>query len=196
MAARLGVDALGLVFYPPSPRAVTITQAQTIVTALPPFVTLVGLFVDEQEIAVREVLAGVHLDLLQFHGDESPEYCRRFGKPYLKAIRMAEGVDLAQLMQDYHDATGLLLDAWHPDAKGGTGLAFDWSRIHYAGSSQGSLPIVLAGGLTVDNVQQALAIAQPYAVDVSSGVESAKGIKDFHKMSAFLNEVNQFERTD
>ncbi|BBL71019.1 N-(5'-phosphoribosyl)anthranilate isomerase [Methylogaea oryzae] len=187
----MGADALGLVFYPPSPRAVTVAQAQAVVAALPPFVTVVALFVDEQEEAVRDVLANVRVDLLQFHGDESPEYCRGFGRPYMKAIRMAEGVDLAQVAWRYHDSAGLLLDAWHPDAKGGTGAAFDWERV----PAQCSLPIVLAGGLTPDNVRQALAVARPYALDVSSGVESAKGIKDFDKMAAFLNEVYEFERT-
>lgn len=190
-AVRLGADALGLVFYPPSPRAVTLAQAQAIVAGLPPFVTVVGLFVDEREPVIREVLAQVRLDLLQFHGDESPEECRRYGKPYMKAVRMAEGVDLARLARDYHDAAGLLLDAWHADAKGGTGSAFDWTRV----PAQCALPIVLAGGLAQDNVRQALAMARPYAVDVSSGVESAKGVKDLQKMAEFLNEVYQFERT-
>lgn len=190
-AVHLGADALGLVFYPPSPRAVTVAQAQAIVAGLPPFVTVVGLFVDEQAAVIRDVLAQVRLDLLQFHGDESPEECRRYGKPYMKAVRMAESVDLAGLAQDYHDAAGLLLDAWHPDAKGGTGSAFDWARV----PAQCALPIVLAGGLAQDNVRQALAMARPYAVDVSSGVESAKGVKDLQKMAEFLNEVYQFERT-
>lgn len=191
MAVQLGADALGLVFYPPSLRAVTVAKAQTIVAGLPPFVTVVALFVDEQDSMVRDVLADVRVDLLQFHGDESPEYCRCFGQPYMKAIRMTDGVDLARLAQDYHDAAGLLLDTWHPDAKGGTGQAFDWARI----PAQCPLPIVLAGGLTPDNVQQALTTARPYAVDVSSGVESAKGSKDTDKMAAFLNEVYKFERT-
>lgn len=190
-AVQLGADALGLVFYPPSPRAVSIEQAQAIVATLPPFVTVVGLFVDATAEEIREVLAAVRIDLLQFHGDEPAANCRGFGKPYIKAIRMAAEVDLAALARTYHDAAGLLLDAWHADAKGGTGQAFDWSRI----PAQCPLPIVLAGGLHPGNVAQALATARPYALDVSSGVESAKGIKDAAKMAAFLNEVYQFERT-
>lgn len=191
MAVRLGVDALGLVFYPPSPRAVTIEQAQAIVAGLPPFVTVVGLFVDEQPALIRQVLAAVRLDVLQFHGDEAPEACRCYGKPYMKAVRMASEVDVARVAEDYQDAAGLLLDAWHPDAKGGTGQAFDWTRIPAACR----LPIVLAGGLTPANVRQALTVVRPFALDVSSGVESAKGVKDFDKMAAFLNEVYQFDRT-
>lgn len=190
-AVELGADAIGLVFYPPSPRAVSVARARDIVAGLPPFVTVVALFVDEQEEAVKEVLAEVRVDLLQFHGDETPDYCRHFGKPYIKAVRMAEGVDLAQTAHDYRDAAALLLDAWHPDAKGGTGQAFDWERI----PAQCPLPIILAGGLSPANARPALAAVRPYALDVSSGVESAKGIKDYDKMTAFLNEVYEFERT-
>jgi phosphoribosylanthranilate isomerase len=185
IAAHLGADALGLVFYPQSPRHVSVEQARAIVAALPPFVTVVGLFVDAEAEQVRSTRAAVRLDVLQFHGDEPPEYCRSFGAPYLKAVRMREGVEISALARDYRDAAGLLLDAWHPDEKGGTGLSFDWTRAREACD----LPIVLAGGLTPQNVAQAIRVARPYAVDVSSGVESAKGVKDADKMAAFLQEV-------
>ncbi|HLF96746.1 MAG TPA: phosphoribosylanthranilate isomerase [Methylococcaceae bacterium] len=187
IAAHLGADALGLVFYPSSPRHVSVEQARAIVAALPAFVTVVGLFVEAAADEVQAVREAVRLDLLQFHGDEPPEYCRSFGAPYLKAVRMREGVEISALARDYRDAAGLLLDAWHPDEKGGTGLSFDWARARKACG----LPIVLAGGLTAGNVAQAIRVARPYAVDVSSGVEAKKGIKDANKMAAFMREVNQ-----
>jgi phosphoribosylanthranilate isomerase len=188
-AASLGVDAIGLVFYPPSPRHVDIAQAQAIVAALPPFVTVVGLFVDEQPERVREVLAQVRIDVLQFHGDEIPAYCQAFGQPYLKAVRMRAGTDLAAVAADYCHAAGLLLDADDRSAKGGTGTTFDWAMI----PPECSLPIILAGGLSPDNAGLALRQVRPYGLDVSSGVEAAKGIKDKNKMAAFLKEVQNFD---
>ncbi len=185
-AARLGVDALGLVFYPRSPRHVGIGQASAIVRALPAFVTVVALFVDQPRSFVEEVLQRVAIDTLQFHGHESAAFCRSFGRPYIKAIAMRENVDFAALEQEYHDAAGLLLDAWSPDAKGGTGSRFDWNRM----PSESMLPIILAGGLTPDNARQAIVQTRPYALDVSSGVEAGKGIKDAVKMAAFLQEVS------
>lgn len=187
IAAHLGADALGLVFYPHSPRHVSLEQARAIVAALPAFVTVVGLFVDADADEVRATRDAVRLDVLQFHGDEPPAYCRTFGAPYLKAVRMREGVEISALARDYGDAAGLLLDAWHPDEKGGTGLSFDWTRAR----KSCDLPIVLAGGLTPGNVAQAIRVARPYAVDVSSGVEAKKGVKDADKMAAFMREVNQ-----
>lgn len=187
VAAHLGADAVGLVFYPPSPRHVSVEQAQAIVAALPAFVTVVGLFVDAAAEEVQAVRKAVRLDLLQFHGDEPPDYCRGFGAPYLKAVRMREGVEISVLAREYGDAAGLLLDAWHPEEKGGTGSSFDWVRARKACD----LPIVLAGGLTPGNVAEAIRVARPYAVDVSSGVEATKGIKDREKMAAFLREVNR-----
>lgn len=184
-AAHLGADALGLVFYPRSPRHVSIEQARAIVAALPPFVTVVGLFVDAEAEQVCATRAALRLDVLQFHGDEPPEYCRSFGAPYLKAVRMREGVAISELAREYSDAAGLLLDAWHPDEKGGTGLKFDWTWAR----ETCDMPIVLAGGLTPQNVAQAIRVARPYAVDVSSGVEATKGFKDADKMAAFLQEV-------
>jgi phosphoribosylanthranilate isomerase len=190
-AAQLGVDAIGLVFYPPSPRNVDIEQAVKIVNALPAFVSVVALFVDEQEARIREVLERVPVDCLQFHGDEPAEACRVYGKRYMKAISMRQDVNIPALAQCYHDASGLLLDAYHPDAKGGTGSQFDWDLI----PRQCALPVVLAGGLTAENAKQAVQTVRPYALDVSSGVEAGKGIKDALKMAAFLRAVNEGDKS-
>jgi phosphoribosylanthranilate isomerase len=184
-AARLGVDAIGLVFYAPSPRAVDIARAEAIVQALPPFVTTVGLFVDAEPAAVSRVLDAVALDILQFHGDEPPDYCAAFGRPYLKAIRMREDVDLALAAEHYRQAEAMLLDAYEPGTPGGTGERFEWSRI----PEDLAPSVVLAGGLTEENVGDAIAQVRPYAVDVSGGVEAGKGRKDFQKMAAFVAAV-------
>jgi len=184
-AAHCGADAIGLVFYERSPRHVSIAQAAQLAAALPPFVTVVGLFVNAEAALVREVLAQVSLDLLQFHGDESPEYCAQFGKPYLKAIRVKAGVDLLQCASDFRGAKGLLLDAYMEGIPGGTGATFDWNLI----PRQLSLPVILSGGLAAENVAAAIEQVRPYAVDVSSGVEASKGIKDVAKIAAFINEV-------
>jgi len=189
-AAQTGADAIGLVFYPPSPRNVTIAQAIDIVSALPAFVAVVALFVDEQEARIREVLAQVPVDCIQFHGDEPAEVCRIYNKRYIKAVRMRTGTDVQALAQEYHDAAGLLLDAYHPDAKGGTGSRFDWDLI----PRQCALPLILAGGLDADNARQAVQAVRPYALDVSSGVEAEKGIKDALKVAAFIREVNEADR--
>jgi phosphoribosylanthranilate isomerase len=189
-AARLGVDAIGLVFYSLSPRNVDIEQAVEIVGVLPAFVSVVALFVDEQESRIREILQRVPIDCLQFHGDESPEVCRLYGKRYMKAVRMQEGIDISDLALQYHDAAGLLLDAYHPGAKGGTGSRFDWELI----PDHCALPIILAGGLDQNNARQAVQAVRPYALDVSSGVEAGKGIKDALKMAAFIREVNEGDR--
>jgi len=189
-AAHAGADAIGLVFYPPSPRHVEIGQAITIVAALPAFVSVVALFVDEQEKTIREVLTRLPVDCIQFHGEETAAACRMYGKRYIKALPMREGVDIAALATAYHDADGLLLDAYHPDAKGGTGSGFDWGRI----PKNCPLPLILAGGLDAANVQRAVATVKPYAVDVSSGVEREKGIKDEKKIAAFLNAVTLGDR--
>ncbi len=184
-AVRLGAHAIGLVFYAPSPRAVTADQARAIVEALPPFVTAVGLFVNADAATVRSTLAAVPLQLLQFHGDETPEYCAAFGVPYLKAVRVRPGVDLLQYAQNFHGARGLLLDAYVEGVRGGTGATFDWALI----PRSLPLPVVLSGGLDADNVEAAVRAVRPWAVDVSSGVESAKGIKDAAKIEAFMNGV-------
>ena len=184
-AAALGVDAIGLVFYAPSPRVATIAQAQAVLKALPPFVTTVGLFVDATGQEIRQVLEQVPLDLLQFHGNESASDCERFQRPYIKAIRMREGVDLVQVAQEYASAQGLLLDAYQPGVPGGTGEVFEWDRV----PASLNKPVILAGGLDAANVAEAIATAKPYAVDVSGGVEAAKGIKDPAKMTAFVQAV-------
>jgi phosphoribosylanthranilate isomerase len=180
--AAAGADAIGLVFAEKSPRRVTPAQAKAIVAALPPFVTVVGLFVDAPAEHIREVLGQVPLDLLQFHGRETPENCRQFGRPYIKAIRMAPDVDLRAEARRYPDAAGLLLDSYHPQMEGGTGKTFDWARV----PADLGKPVVLAGGLNPGNVARAIAAVKPYAVDVSSGVESSKGIKDAAKVAAFI----------
>lgn len=181
-AARLGVDAIGLVFYPPSPRNIEISKAVEIVSALPAFVTIVALFVDAKEAQINDVLARVPVDCLQFHGDESPESCRVYGKPYMKAVRMKPETDLHAIANQFHDASALLLDAYHPGIQGGSGSRFDWDVI----PTDLPLPIVLAGGLTANNAGEAIASVKPYALDVSSGVEVTKGIKDAEKMAAFM----------
>jgi Phosphoribosylanthranilate isomerase len=186
-AAHSGADAIGLVFYQRSPRHVDVAQAKKLAGALPPFVTVVGLFVNADETFVREVLANVPLDLLQFHGDETPEYCAQFDKPYLKAIRVKAGVDLLQCASDFRSAKGLLLDAHVEGIPGGTGTAFDWTLI----PKQLPLPVILSGGLDAENVAAAIKQVRPYAVDVSSGVEASKGIKDAAKIAAFINEVKK-----
>ena len=184
-AAQQGADAIGLVFYAKSPRHVTPEQAQQIIRALPPFVSTVGLFVDATSGDIETVLREVQLDLLQFHGDESPEFCRQFNLPYLKAVRVKADVDLVQYAVSYPDAKGLLLDAYVEGTPGGTGLAFDWTLIPV----NLPLPVVLSGGLDAANVGAAIRQVQPWAVDVSSGVEAAKGIKDAAKIAAFMQGV-------
>ena len=184
-AARAGAHAIGLVFYAKSPRHITPARASAIIRVLPPFVTTVGLFVDATAEGVRAALAEAPVGLLQFHGEETPEFCRQFKRPYVKAVRVKAGVDLLQYAQDYHDAKALLLDAYVEGLHGGSGAAFDWSLI-----PRGlPLPVILSGGLTPENVADAVRRVRPSAVDVSSGVESAKGIKDAQKIAAFIKGV-------
>lgn len=187
--AQSGADAMGLVFYPPSPRHVEPAVAAEIVAALPPFVTVVGLFVNEDPARIQAILDQVPLDLLQFHGDESPADCARLGHPYIKAIRMADGVDVAGEAERYATARGLLLDTFVPGTPGGTGQAFNWDRA----PRNCPKPIILAGGLTPDNVAAAIAQTRPFAVDVSGGVEASKGIKDSAKITAFVRQTQQGE---
>ena len=183
-AARAGADAIGLVFYTSSPRAVTLRQALDIVRELPPLVGVVALFVRAEPARVREVIDALHPSLLQFHGDESPEDCELYGHPYLRAARMRPGVDLLDLRLRHAHARGLLLDAF-VEGFGGGGEVFDWSLIP---TNVGS-PIVLSGGLRAENVAQAILRVRPWAVDVSSGVESAKGVKDAAAMREFVAAV-------
>jgi phosphoribosylanthranilate isomerase len=186
-AAEAGADAIGLVFYDKSPRAVDIAQAWDIMDALPPFVTTVGLFVNADAQTIEDILVEVPLDMLQFHGDEPPEFCEQFAHPYLKAVRMRSDTDLAQISRTYAGAQGLLLDTYQPGLAGGTGQVFDWSLAQQPCDK----PVVLAGGLTADNVGQAIEQVRPWAVDVSGGVEKEKGIKDSGKISAFIQAVKQ-----
>jgi phosphoribosylanthranilate isomerase len=181
-AAKAGADAIGLVFYAKSPRAVDIEQARAILAALPPFVTTVGLFVDAERSELERILASVPLDLLQFHGDESVQQCEAFGRPYIKALRVKAGDDIAAQVARYPSAQGILLDAYVEGVPGGTGEAFDWSLIPQALSK----PLILAGGLRPDNVAEAVSRVRPYAVDVSGGVEASKGVKDVEKVGAFI----------
>ena len=183
-AVEMGVDALGLVFYPRSPRAVTLAQATEIVDGLPPFVSIVALFVDADLDEVHACIEAIPTVLLQFHGEESVEYCEQFGRPYLKAIRVHVDTDLVDLANKYQSAAAILLDSYQPGLPGGTGQVFDWSLIKTINK-----PLILAGGLNVENVASAIKQVQPYAVDVSGGVEQAKGIKDKQKITAFMQEV-------
>ncbi|NOT67994.1 MAG: phosphoribosylanthranilate isomerase [Methylophilaceae bacterium] len=184
-AVQHGADAIGLVFYAKSPRNVSRQQAARIVAELPAFVSVVGLFVDADPAEIRQTLAAVHLDLLQFHGDETPEECRQYRMPYMKAIRVRSDSNLIQYALDFTDAKALLLDAFAEGVAGGTGQVFDWRLIPQ------DLPqsIILAGGLNAGNVRDAIQQVRPYAVDVSGGVEKSKGIKDVEKIATFMRGV-------
>lgn len=184
-----GADALGLVFYPSSPRYVSIETAQRISRQVAPFVTVTGLFVNATEASVRETLAQVPLGLLQFHGQETNTDCKRYGVPFIKSIAMRAGVDVGAVMAQYPDAAGFLLDAWQPALHGGGGETFDWGRVPRATP----VPVILAGGLTPENVAAAIYATRPYAVDVSSGVEQARGIKSADKIKAFMKGVASSE---
>lgn len=185
VAAEAGADAIGLVFYDRSPRAVSVQQARAIIAALPPFVTTVGLFVNASRCEIGEILDAVPLDLLQFHGDETSAQCEGHGRPYIKALRVRPGEDIAACCAEYNQASGILLDTYVPGVPGGTGEAFDWSLV----PANLGKPVILAGGLTADNVRAAIAQVSPYAVDVSGGVEASKGVKDAEKIRAFIREV-------
>ena len=186
-AVEAGVDAIGLVFYPPSPRCVSVEQAAAIVRELPPFVTSVGLFVNADAETIAEVVGEVQIDLIQFHGNECPDYCATHARPWIRALRMKDDIDLAAEAARFAGARGLLLDAYRPGVPGGTGETFDWSRIPAALAGR----IVLAGGLDPDNVEQAVRQVLPFAVDVSGGVEAAPGIKDSDKMRRFVQAVRR-----
>ncbi len=185
-AVAAGADAVGFVFYPNSPRAVSVGQAQELVRGLPPFVTTVGLFVNGSREWVDQHVEQVGLDLLQFHGDETPEQCHGYGRPYMKAIRMRPAIDLAAQRDLYSDASGLLLDTYKKGTPGGTGATFNWDLIPQDIAGH----IVLAGGLSADNVAAAVEQVRPYGVDVSGGVEQAKGVKDSERILAFMSAVN------
>lgn len=189
LAVDAGADAIGLVFYEKSPRFVSHVQAAEICNQIPAFVSRVALFKDAEQTFVESVLARVEVDLLQFHGSETPGYCEQFNRPYIKAIGI-KGIEhdagfLMSSAETFQSAKALLLDGHAPGEAGGSGESFDWSAI-----STIDKPVVLAGGLTVENVHQAINLVHPYAVDVSTGVESSPGIKDKHKIAAFMEQVN------
>jgi phosphoribosylanthranilate isomerase len=196
-AAEAGADAIGLVFWPGTPRVVSRTQARALVDALPPYVTIVGLFVDPEPEQVRAVLAEVPLDLLQFHGTEPAAFCRAFGRRYVKAIPVRDGVDLLESVSPYDDAAGLLFDAFREgDLPGGTGRAFDWGRLTVDVRARLRRPLILSGGLDATNVARAILDVRPWGVDVSSGVEERddhgaprRGLKDRARIRAFVQGV-------
>ncbi len=184
-AVERGADAIGLVFYDRSPRNVSISQAIEIASNIPAFVSVVGLFVNAQQGFVDEAIRQVKLDLLQFHGDETPEQCAQFERPFIKAVRVKSDTNLVQYAQEFSAARGLLLDTYTEGVAGGTGRVFDWNLI----PKQLAKPVILAGGLNADNVAKAILQVRPYAVDVSGGVEISKGIKDADKIAAFMQQV-------
>ncbi|WP_317929032.1 phosphoribosylanthranilate isomerase [Halioxenophilus sp. WMMB6] len=184
-AKQAGTDAIGLVFYAKSPRNVAEPLAREIALSVGPFVTVVGLFVDAEQSAVERCLQSVPLHVLQFHGSESNEYCRQFQRPFIKAIRMAPGLELEPIFDAYPDAAGFILDAYQPGVPGGTGQRFDWHRF----PNSGARPLILAGGLNPENILQALRETTPYGVDVSGGVESAPGVKSAQKVADFIRTV-------
>jgi len=189
LIAKAGVDAIGLVFYPPSPRHIEIEQAEAVIAALPPFVTTVALFMDASREAVQQVLECLPIDLLQFHGVESEPFCASFGRPYIKSVPMGESQDVASYAARYPMAQALLLDSNALGVAGGGGECFDWQRM----PRDLAMPLILAGGLKPENVAEAIAITAAYGVDVSSGVEREKGVKDPALMLRFIDEVNRVD---
>ena len=189
-AVAAGADALGFVFYSHSPRNVSVAVAKSIVATLPPFVTSIGLFVNAAPSEVKNVLDHVALDCLQFQGEETPAYCQQFNRPYLKALRIKPDSDVQAMVNQYVGARGVLLDSFDSRQHGGTGQTFDWTLV----PNGLSLPVILAGGLNPSNVAQAIRTVRPYAVDISSGVEASKGIKDHAKIRAFIDEVHRVDR--
>jgi len=187
-----GADAIGLVFYPPSPRAVSIQQAQEVVADVPAFVTVTALFVNPSVEEVQSVLDGVRIDLIQFHGDEDDDFCRQFGHPYIKALRVRQASDVVALCLRFPSALAVLLDSYKPGVPGGTGETFDWSLV----PATPPKPIILAGGLDPENVNHAIDVVHPFALDVSGGVEAAKGIKDHGKITKFVNEVYRVDQNN
>ena len=187
-----GADAIGFVFFPPSPRSVNKAEAIALVQAVPAYVQVVGLFVNATADEIADILQDVHLDILQFHGDESPEQCQQIakqvGRRWYKAIQVKPDLNLIQCIEQYQHAgaSAILLDAWHPELKGGTGHSFDWSSFPKL-----DIPLILAGGLTPENVEDAIKTTHAFAVDVSGGVESAKGIKDQQLIERFMQGVHR-----
>jgi len=186
-AVQSGADAIGFVFWPHSARYIDVDSARRIIEVIPPFVCTAGVYVDPDAAWVEETARTAKLALLQFHGDESPEFCNQFSQPYIKAIRVKPDTDLLQYAERYRTAKGLLLDTYAANMPGGTGHVFDWQLI----PQQLPLPLILSGGLNPDNVADAIKQTKPWAVDVSSGVEASKGIKDKKKIIAFMQGVKQ-----
>ena len=188
-AVELGVDALGFVFVPESARYINLKQAKALLDQVPPFIVKVGLFMNTDPAAIKTVLDGVQLNLLQFHGEESEEFCEQFNMPYLKAVPMASILSLKDYCAAYASATGFLLDSHASGAMGGSGKSFSWDEHSSESLTKLGKPIILAGGLSANNVAEAIRVVQPYAVDVSSGIEASKGVKDPAKMQQFIKEV-------
>jgi phosphoribosylanthranilate isomerase len=186
-AAAHGADAIGLVFYRPSPRYVSLERARQIVSAAPPFVATVAVFVNPAREEVEAVIRECGVTLLQFHGDEPPDFCEGFSRPYIKAARIRPGLDLLKYLSPHTAARAWMLDAFHEDLWGGTGGAFDWGLV----PRDAAKPVILSGGLTEANVADAVRRVRPYAVDVSTGVETTKGIKDAAKIAAFIGAVRR-----
>lgn len=184
-ATDCGADAIGMIFYAGSARAVTVDQAAGVAAVVPPFVTIVALFVNEPATSIRRILDNVPVDLIQFHGDESADFCQQFGRPWIKALRVKPSLDIAGECARFSSARAVLLDAWQQDEPGGTGKTFDWGLA----PQDLSLPLVLAGGLDESNVGEAISTLHPGAVDVCSGVERSPGIKDAHKIRRFIAAV-------
>ena len=188
IAMKAGADAIGLVFYEPSPRCVNIEQAEAIARAVGPFVTVVALFVNASSDVIENILKRVPIHVIQFHGDEPAEFCEQFSRPYLKALRMHEDLDVDETMGLFNSASGILLDAYTPGVPGGTGETFDWQRV----PKDSGRPIVLAGGLNPENIRRAVTETSIYGVDVSGGVERAPGIKDAQKIESFIRAAKSF----
>ena len=189
-AVASGADAIGLVFYGKSSRAVSIDQASIIAKAVPPFVSIVALFVDESAAEIERVLNAVPVDIIQFHGSETPQFCEQFNRPYVKALRVTPDLNLATVSKGYASSRGILLDSWKEGVPGGTGQSFDWRLAQKALP----LPVILAGGLNPENIGDAIAMLRPAAVDVSGGVESAPGIKDSGKIREFIAAVRAADK--
>jgi phosphoribosylanthranilate isomerase len=189
-SVQAGADAIGLIFYPPSPRHLSLAQASAIAQCVPPFIARVAVMVNPSAAEVAAILREVPVELLQFHGDESAEFCASFGKPYLKAVRVRPGVDLLEYSATYPGAAGFLLDTYRADRVGGTGQAFDWALI----PKRLGRPTILSGGLDASNIGTAITRVRPWAVDVSSGVESSPGVKSVEKIAAFVAGVRNADQ--
>ncbi|HBQ44895.1 MAG TPA: phosphoribosylanthranilate isomerase [Thiomicrospira sp.] len=191
VAVKAGADAIGLVFFEKSTRNVSISQAKKIIESLPAFVTSTALFVNADKEFIEQVIAQTKVDLLQFHGDESVEFCTQFARPYIKAIRIKETTDVVSLVEKYRSAQAILFDTYVAGTPGGTGESFNWQWLNASFSQQLKLPIILAGGLNANNVAKAVKIVQPWAVDISGGVEFSAGIKSAKKIQNFITEIEK-----